>query len=117
MLFLQFQLHHLRYDINRTVVVQTTSRMNRVIEKIWCETNQRFAYPLKEMLVDFELNSLFNLDDPVQKWIIGHVTRGLVSVGIRRFLLACNHHRIPGPCRSIPLQRARENCRIIPYTD
>ena len=91
--------------------------MNRVIERIWHETNQRVVYPLKEMLVEFEMSSLFNMDDPIQKWTVGYVVRGLVGVGTRRFVASWNNHRIPGPSRGIPSAWAQANNRITPIDD
>ena len=43
---------------------------NRVIERVWHEINQRVIYQLKAMLVEFELNSLFDLDDSLQKYFL-----------------------------------------------
>ena len=57
MCYLQYVVRELRFNTNRSAYVQTTSRMNRVIERIWHEINQRIVYQLKEQLVNFELNS------------------------------------------------------------
>ena len=38
----------------------------------------------------------------------------LVTIGLSRFIDSWNNHRIPGPNRGIPIQRALENCRINP---
>ena len=73
-------------------------------------------YQLKEQLVQFELNSLIDLEDPFQKWTFGYVTRKLVTVGLNRFVAAWNNHRIPGPNRGIPSVRAIENSRVTPAT-
>jgi hypothetical protein len=64
------------------------------------------------MLVEFELNSLFDSDDSLQKWSIGWLTINLVEVGLNRFLQSWNHHRIP--TKGIPIIKAGENNPLIP---
>ena len=60
MCYLQVKLEQWRYNQNRNAYVQTTSRMNRTIERIWHECNQRVIYQIKECLVYYEINSLFD---------------------------------------------------------
>ena len=55
------------------------------------------------MLVNYEMSSLIDTDDRMQKWAISFVTRNLVTVGLNRFIASWNNHRIPGPNRGIPL--------------
>ena len=60
------------------------------------------------------MNSLIDMDDAQQKWVIGYVLRCLVTVGINRFIDSWNNHRISGVNRGIPIQRALDNNVLTP---
>ena len=60
------------------------------------------------------MNSLVDMDNPIQKWTIGFVVRSLVTVGLNRFIDSWNNHRISGPSRGIPIQRALDNNVLSP---
>jgi hypothetical protein len=80
--FVQEQLKENRFDTSRTPSVTTSSRQNRVFERVWHEINQRVIYRLKELLVDLYQRSLIDCDLPIDKFLIGYCVRGLVTIGV-----------------------------------
>jgi hypothetical protein len=70
MLYLQHKFQVLRFDVNKRPFVQSTSKQNRIIERNWHELNQRFIYSIKEFLVKFENNNIFNLEIESHKFSV-----------------------------------------------
>jgi hypothetical protein len=63
MLYMQFKLQDLKYNLDRKPFVQTTSRMNRVVERTWHEINQRVNYLIKENLFFYVLNDMLDTEN------------------------------------------------------
>ncbi len=82
--FVQDKLKDFRFNTQRTPFVQTSSRQNRVIERVWHEINQRVIYRLKKILVELFQMSMIDTDIPIDKFVIGYCVRKLVTIGVDR---------------------------------
>lgn len=103
MLFVQEQLAHLRRNTNRAPHLQTSSKMNHCVERLWVEFNGRVNYPLKECLISMEERRDIEIDCPHQKFLISWFTIRVSNVGSTLAVQAWNEHPIPGIYVSIPV--------------
>ena len=72
---------------------------------------------MKSILTEMcNLNEI-DMDLEHHKIVIGYVIRKLVQIGINKFVTSWNHHRIPGPCKGIPIIQAQNNDKTVPYLD
>ena len=98
----QQHLAGLRCWQTRHPVLQSTSRQNHRVERIWPEVNQRINYPVKRVLVEMEGNEEINMMNEVDKFCVSWITINVVRPAIMNFILAWNSHRIPGTRGGIP---------------
>lgn len=110
-LAVQDHLKDLRNNTRRYPYLQTQSKQNHAVERLWVEINSRTNYPIKRILVAMENENLIDMDDEVTKFCISSVTRKVVQVGIRYAVSSWNSHPIPG--KGIPLQMSCTNSRAV----
>ena len=76
--------------------LQSTSRQNHQVERIWPEINRRINYPVKRLLVEMEGNDEMNMMDEVDKFCVSWTTINVIGPAVINFISAWNSHRIPG---------------------
>ena len=110
------QLHLSTHRVwqNRLAVIQSTSRMNHRVERLWPEVNRRINYPIKWVLVEMEANGEINMNDDIPKFCVSWTTITVLQPAIQNFILAWNSHRIPGMRGGVPnyLAAAPQTARI-----
>lgn len=101
-LTVQQHLGHLRLWQDRAPALQSTSRQNHRVERIWPEINQRINYPVKRVLIEMEGNDEINMADDIVKYCVSWTTIKVMGPAIQKFVAAWNAHRIPGISGGIP---------------
>jgi hypothetical protein len=112
MLFVQEQLAHLRYNTDRAPHLQTTSKLNHCVERLWVEVNSRVNYPIKTCLITLQERGEINMDDDHIKFYVSWFTIRVTNIGTAITVSSWNEHRIPG--RGIPNERMQENNHVMP---
>ena len=92
----QKNLAHLRNSQLHHPVLQTTSRQNHRIERLWVEINQRVNYPVKRTLISMETSVQINMDNNTHKFCISYTTMNVIENTILNFIDSWNNHIIPG---------------------
>ena len=67
---------------NRLPMIQSTSRMNHRVERMWPEINCRLNYPIKRVLVEMEENGEINMNSDTQKFCVSWTTITALQPGI-----------------------------------
>ena len=98
----QQHLAHFREWQDRLPVLQSTSRQNHRVERMWPEVNQRINYPVKRILVEMEGNDEINMTDEMVKFCVSWTTINVLKSPIAKFVAAWNAHRIPGVREGVP---------------
>lgn len=101
-----------RVNQQRLPVLQTTSRQNHRVERIWLEVNSPINYPIKAVLVSMEENDSIDMRNNTQRFAVSWVGIEVVSLPIRAFVNAWNGHCIPGPQGGIPSTLAANTCQM-----
>ena len=101
-LTVQKHLAGFRQFQNRLPVLQSTSRQNHRVERMWPEINQRINYPITRVLVEMEGNEEIDMTDDVVKYCVSWTTINVVKPAIANFVTAWNAHRIPGFRGGVP---------------
>ena len=93
---IQLHLSNLCKSQARDPVLQSLSRQNHRVERIWPEINSRVNYPIKRILTSLEGNQEINMEDSLTKFAVLWVTINVISVPVTKFIQYWNCHRIPG---------------------
>lgn len=101
-LTVQQHLGGLRLWQDRLPALQSTSRQNHRVERLWPEINQRINYPVKRVLVEMEGNDEIDMTDDVVKFCVSWTTINVIKSAIGKFVAAWNAHRIPGIRGGVP---------------
>jgi len=80
---------------HRFPVLQSTSRQNHRVERMWPEVNQRINYPVKRILVQMEGSDELDMTNSITKFCVSWVTINVIEMAISDFVDAWNAHRIP----------------------
>jgi len=110
----QQYLASLRLDQRPLSVLQTTSRQNHRVERLWPEVNSRINYPIKAVLVRMEAEELIDMGNSLHKFSVFWVTIRLIASPVATFVTAWNSHTIPGRNGGIPDTLAARTCHISP---
>ena len=98
----QKHLGHLRCNQLRHPALQSTSRQNHRVERLWPEINQRVNYPLKRVLVQMEGNDEIDMSDDIVKYCVSWMVINVIKHAVVNFIAAWNAHRIPGIRGGVP---------------
>lgn len=112
MLYVQEILARYRTNQCRPPHLQSTSKKNHMIERIWVEINKRVNYPLKKILVEMHLTSTIRIEDPkdpIHCFCVSWITLRVANVGNGMVLDSWNNHPIPG--KGIPNHKALASSR------
>ena len=82
----QHYLAHLRPRQARMPVIQSTSRMNHRVERLWPEVNSRINYPVKRSLVDMEANQEITMHTNSEKFCISWTTINVIQPSMVNFI-------------------------------
>uniref|UniRef100_A0A1X7TJY3 Integrase core domain-containing protein n=1 Tax=Amphimedon queenslandica TaxID=400682 RepID=A0A1X7TJY3_AMPQE len=96
MLFINQMFAHLRTSTTKEPHLQSSSKLNHTIERIWVEVNSRVNYPIKQALMDLVESDLINTEDPIHKYCISWFIIQVASIGTSIFVNSWNEHPIPG---------------------
>jgi hypothetical protein len=118
-LFVQEQLSHFRYNTNRAPHLQTTSKMNHPVERIWVEINGRVNYPIKSCLISMQERGELDMDNEHVKFCVSWFAIRVANVGTTLAVSSWNQHTIPGNKGGIPdrLMRMNNHTGVISPTD
>lgn len=83
-------------------ILQSTSRQNHRIERMWPEINARINYPIKRVLVAMESSGEIDMSQDVTKFCVSWTTINTVQITVQNFIHAWNNHRIPGRRGGVP---------------
>ncbi len=108
----QLYLSSHRLNTHHQPILQSLSRQNHRVERIWPEVNQRVNYPLKRVLIDMENREEINMGNEVSKFCVSYITIRVMEYALRNFIQAWNMHRIPGQGGGIPNILALENNQV-----
>lgn len=96
MIFIQQKLAHFRNNVDKQPFLQTSSKKNHIVERMWSEVNSRVNYPIKAVLVEMVENGQLNMDDSLHLFCASWLSTKVSFVGIELFVVSWNHHPIPG---------------------
>ena len=99
---IQQHLASLRHHHHHVPALQTMSTSNHRVERIWVEINQRINYPIKRILVAMEGSDDIDMSNDIVQFCVSWTTINTIAFALRRFVLAWNHHRIPGNSGGVP---------------
>ncbi len=83
-------------------VMQSMSRQNHRVERMWPEINARINYPIKRVLIAMETNGEIDMSSNTTKFCVSWITINVIGTAIQNFIQAWNFHRIPGRRGGIP---------------
>ncbi|XP_019850817.1 PREDICTED: uncharacterized protein LOC109581281 [Amphimedon queenslandica] len=112
MLFMQEQLANYRYNYDRAPHLQTTSKLNHCVERLWVEINKRVNYPKKLCLIHLEERGEIDMDDLLVKFCVSLFTIRVAIVGTTMATSAWNEHSVPG--QGIPNERMLRANHVAP---
>ncbi|CAH3033724.1 unnamed protein product [Porites lobata] len=95
-LTVQDHLKELRNNTSRQPYIQTQSKQNHAVERLWVEVNCRTNYPIKRALVQMENDGVIDIEDEVTKFCVSWVAKKVVEVGVSYMVNSWNSHPIPG---------------------
>ena len=111
-IFAQQIIAYLRADIWCAPFKQTTSTDNNVAERFWPEVNSRINYPIKRAMnaiLHSEVNEIFNLGDPVMKYVVSWVMLCVSHDALQHLLMSWKY----GPQDSMPIGNMIQTCRTV----
>ncbi|XP_065894563.1 uncharacterized protein [Dysidea avara] len=113
MLHVQETLAHLRHNTCRPPHLQSTSKQNHIVERMWVEINTRVNYPIKSCLVSLETAGDIDMDCPHTKYCVSWFTLQVVNVGTTIVVQSWNSHPISGRRSRVPFRAMIErNCAV-----
>ena len=86
MMFAQQHLAQHRQWQDRHPVLQSTSRQNHGVERLWPEINQRINYPVKRVLVQMEGNDELDMTNSTTKLCVSWVTIHVIKSSVHSFI-------------------------------
>ena len=75
----QQSLADLRQTRCHSPVLQSTSRQNHRVERLWPEVNQRINYPIKRVLIEMESNGELDMSNRITKFCVSSVSIMVIS--------------------------------------
>ncbi|KAL9965196.1 hypothetical protein ACROYT_G028964 [Oculina patagonica] len=96
MLAIQDSLSEKRRNTNRLPYLQTTSKRNHRIERIWVEINTRVNYPIKKALNSMVNSDILDMEDGITKFSVSWVTLRVCHAGCGLVIESWNAHSVPG---------------------
>ena len=87
---------------DRHPVLQSTSRQNHRVERMWPEINQMVNYPVKRTLIEMEARDEVDMTNTTVKFCVSWTTLNVIKKAVQNFIIAWNAHRIPGIRGGIP---------------
>lgn len=75
----QQSLADLRQTRCHSPVLQSTSRQNHRVERLWPEVNQRINYPIKRVLIEMESNGEIDMSNRITKFCVSSVSIMVIS--------------------------------------
>ncbi|KXJ27882.1 hypothetical protein AC249_AIPGENE2896 [Exaiptasia diaphana] len=113
MLFIQDVLREHRTNVKRLPYIQSTSKKNHRIERMWVEMNLRVNYPVKRVLNSMVDDELLDINDDITKFAISWVAMRVCLVGCVQVIDAWNSHSVPGKGEPKQLQKSKDNTKTI----
>ena len=83
-------------------VLQSTSRQNHHVKRMWPEVNQRVNYPVKRVLIEMEIRDEIDMTNNTIKYCVSWTTINVIMKPTQTFVKDWNAHRIPGRRGGIP---------------
>ncbi|XP_014671301.1 PREDICTED: uncharacterized protein LOC106812050 isoform X2 [Priapulus caudatus] len=83
-----------RFNTSRAAFIQSQSKHNLRVERLWPEINNRVNYPLKSALVEMVDQEALDLSDPLQCYCISSLTLQVARIGMESCVNTWNCHRI-----------------------
>lgn len=114
---MQEYLSSFRTHQERLPILQSTSRHNHRVERIWPEVNSRINYLIKSVLLRMEDAEIVDMRDDIHKFSVSWVCIKVISFPLRTFIESWNSHRIPGRNGGIPNNLATSTREILPLPD
>ena len=108
----QQSLANVRRAQGHSPVLQSTSRQNHRVERLWPEVNQRINYPIKRVLIEMESCGEIDMSNGVTKFCVSSVSIMVISKAVHNFVCSWNCHRIPGRNGGIPNVLAQNANRV-----
>ena len=90
----QHHLAHLRPRQARMPVIQSTSRMNHRVERLWPEVNSCINYPVKRVLVNMEANQEITMHTDTEKFWVSWTTINVIQPSMVNFIASWNEHTV-----------------------
>ena len=114
-LYQQENLRNFRTNTNRPPYIQTMSRHNHRVERLWVEVNARVNYPLKWAIREMVENEEININHQTVKFCVSSLACKICMIALRVAVEAWNAHSIPK--RGVPNVLFRDNCRTASLPD
>lgn len=108
-LYQQENLEAFRTNTDRQPYIQSSSKKNHAVERLWVEINCRVNYPLKCALQNMENAEDLDMNDGVVRHCVSQFGICLSKIAMNNTVQAWNAHTIPG--KGIPNLLFQENCR------
>lgn len=95
-LFINEKLSSHRYCTRKPPHLQTTSKKNHTIERLWVEVNKRINYPIKKVLAEMLQSGDMSMDDTLHQYCCSWLAMHVSNIGALLFVESWNAHPIPG---------------------
>lgn len=112
-LYQQEKLAGMRNNNSRPPYIQTTSKLNHKVERLWVEVNARVNYPIKYALQELVNDDLLDMEDEITKFCISDIAIGLCNIGMINVVNAWNSHTIPG--KGVPNVLYNDTCKTTAF--
>ena len=94
-LYMQDKLKDFRRNCSRRPFMQTTSKKNHKVERLWVEINSRVNYPLKAALHELQGEDLIDMTSETTRFCVSDLTQQVSMIGMNNAVRSWNAHTIP----------------------